>query len=239
MEAENLWLRSAPPRDDGGALRRSTAMDSEPEGRESAQDGTRVQVDSDSDMEDEEYSPDDPAISDPALAAYLERVVSEKCGTIQSMVEGLPGVAPPIWRSNPRSYSETPFVEEIASVEMPHKFSFPNIKMYEGTGDADNHVAQYKQQMLAVAIPREAREATMCKGFRSTLTSPALQWYINLPTRSIRSFAALSDKFMEQFASSHNLERNSDDLYEILQHRTEPLRAYIARFNQEKVAIPE
>lgn len=92
--------------------------------------------------------------------------------------------------------------------------------------------------MLAVAIPRDAREATMCKGFRSTLTGPALQWYINLPAKSIKSFAALSDKFVEKFASSRNLEKNSDDLYEVLQDRNEPLRTYIARFNQEKVAIP-
>ncbi|XP_056855820.1 uncharacterized protein LOC130505236 [Raphanus sativus] len=79
----------------------------------------------------------------------------------------------------------------------------------------------------------------MCKGFRSTLTGPALQWYINLPTKSIKSFAALSDNFVEQFASSRDLEKNSDDLYEILQHRNEPLRSYIARFNQAKVAFLE
>ncbi|XP_056864047.1 uncharacterized protein LOC130511190 [Raphanus sativus] len=77
------------------------------------------------------------------------------------------------------------------------------------------------------------------KVFGSTLTGPALQWYINLPTKSIKSFVALSDNFVEQFASSRNLEKNSDDLYEVLQHRNEPLHSYIAPFNQEKVAIPE
>ncbi|KAF3588881.1 hypothetical protein F2Q69_00027542 [Brassica cretica] len=35
------------------------------------------------------------------------------------------------------------------------------------------------------------------------------------------------------------MEKTSDSLYQILQHRAEPLRGYIARFNQEKVAIPE
>ncbi|XP_056860097.1 uncharacterized protein LOC130508552 [Raphanus sativus] len=59
---------------------------------------------------------------------------------------------------------------------MPRKFTFPSIKMYEGTGDPDNHISQYKQRVLAVAIPRDAREATMCKGFGSTFTGPALQW---------------------------------------------------------------
>ena len=79
----------------------------------------------------------------------------------------------------------------------------------------------------------------MCKGFGSTLTGPALQWYINLPSRSIASLAVLSDIFVEQFASRRDLEKTSDSLYEILQFRAEPLRGYIARFNQEKVAIPK
>ena len=79
----------------------------------------------------------------------------------------------------------------------------------------------------------------MCKAFGSNLTGPALQWYINLPSRSIASFAVLSDKLVEQFASSRDLEKTSHSLYKILQHRAEPLRGYIARFNQEKVDIPE
>ena len=91
------------------------------------------------------------------------------------MVERLPGVAPPIRRSSPDSYADTAFAEEIASVKMPRKFSFPSIKMYDGTGDPDDHIAQYKQRMLAVALPKESREATMCKVFGSTLIGPALQ----------------------------------------------------------------
>ena len=122
---------------------------------------------------------------------------------------------------------------------MPRKFSFPSIKVYDGTTDPDDHVAQYRQRMLAVALSKESREATMCKGFGSTLIGPALQLYINLPSRSIASVAILSDKFVEQFASSRDLEKTSDGLLEILKHRAEHLRGYIARFNQEKVAIPE
>ncbi|KAF3600241.1 hypothetical protein F2Q69_00037718 [Brassica cretica] len=122
---------------------------------------------------------------------------------------------------------------------MPRKFSFPGINAYNGTTNPDDHVAQYRHRMLVVALPKGSREATMCKGFGYTLTRPALQWYNNLPSRSIASFAVLSDKFVEQFASSKDLEKTSDSLNEILQHRAEPLRGYIARFNQEKVAIPE
>ncbi|KAF3499082.1 hypothetical protein F2Q69_00042227 [Brassica cretica] len=85
---------------------------------------------------------------------------------------------------------------------------------YDGTTDPDDHVAQYRQRMLVVALPKGSREATMCKGFGSTLTGSALQ-------------------------CSRDLEKTSDSLYEILQHRAEPLQGHIARFNQEKVAIPE
>ncbi|KAF3485988.1 hypothetical protein F2Q69_00052290 [Brassica cretica] len=80
---------------------------------------------------------------------------------MQSIVERLPWVAPLIRKSNPGSYADTPFTDDIALIEMPRKLSFPNIKMYDRTGDPDDHIAQYKQRMLAVALPRESREATM------------------------------------------------------------------------------
>ncbi|KAF2597699.1 hypothetical protein F2Q70_00026056 [Brassica cretica] len=60
---------------------------------------------------------------------------------MQSMVEHLQGVAPPLRRKTPDSYADTAFVEDIASVEMPRKFSFPSIKMYDSTGDPDDHIA--------------------------------------------------------------------------------------------------
>ncbi|WZZ78178.1 hypothetical protein YC2023_098750 [Brassica napus] len=194
---------------------------------------------SDSEPESDKETPEKISATESSMTAYLEKMFSKRFDAMQSMVERLPGVAPPIRRSNPDSYVDTPFVEGIASVEMPRKFFFPSIKMYDGTGDPDDHIAQYKQRMLAVALPKESREATMCKGFGSTVIGPALQWYINLPTRSISSFTSLNDKFVEQFTSSRSLERTSDGLYEIFQHRVEPLRGYIARFNQEKVAVPE
>ncbi|KAF2596596.1 hypothetical protein F2Q68_00010306 [Brassica cretica] len=75
----------------------------------------------------------------------------------------------------PQLYVEPPFADDITLVEMPRKFSFPNIRMYDSTNDPDDHVAQYKQHMLTVAIQIELREANMWKGFGSTLTGPTLQ----------------------------------------------------------------
>ncbi|KAF2569701.1 hypothetical protein F2Q70_00043811 [Brassica cretica] len=41
-------------------------------------------------------------------------------------------------------------------------------------GDPDDHIAQYKQRILAIALPKQSHKATMCKGFGSTLIGPAL-----------------------------------------------------------------
>ncbi|KAL5813135.1 hypothetical protein ACOSQ3_028085 [Xanthoceras sorbifolium] len=78
----------------------------------------------------------------------------------------------------------------------------------------------------------------MCKGFGLSLVGPALQWYTNLPNVFINSFAQLTDTFVEQFASSRKLEKQSDDLYTISQRRGERLRDFVGRFNHEKVSIP-
>ncbi|KAF3539851.1 hypothetical protein F2Q69_00023175 [Brassica cretica] len=208
--------------------------------REKAKDAqTYDGEDSDSEPELDKEASDGAARGESPMIDHLNQMFSDRLDAMQSMVERLPGVVPPIRKSNPDSYADTPFTDEITLIDMPRKFSFPSIKAYNGTTDPDDHVAQYRQRMLAVALPKGSREATMGKGFGSSLTGPALQWYINLPSRSIASFSVLSDKFVEQFASSRDLEKTSDSLYEILQHPAERLRSYIARFNQEKVAIPE
>ncbi|XP_024011365.1 uncharacterized protein LOC112086624 [Eutrema salsugineum] len=145
------------------------------------------------------------------------------------------GVAPPITKSAPNSYADTPFTDAITLTEMPRKFTLPSIKVYDGTTDPDNH----KQRMFTTVVAKELCEATMCKGFGSSLTEPALQWFTNLPNASVDSFASLTNRFVEQFASSRNSERTSDNLYEIIQKRGESLRSYVGRFNKEKVCIPE
>ncbi|KAF3527573.1 hypothetical protein DY000_02039178 [Brassica cretica] len=179
--------------------------------------------DSESEPEPDKEVPKGGTTTKSSMTTYLEQMFSKRFDAMLSMVERLPGVAPPIRKSDPDSYADIPFMDKITLIEMPRKFSFPSVKVYGSTSDPDDHIAQYRQRMLAVALPKESREDTMCKGFGSTLIGPALQWYTNLPSRSISSFAILSDKFMEQFGSSRNLEKTLDGLYDILQHRAETL----------------
>ncbi|KAK0595541.1 hypothetical protein LWI29_007683 [Acer saccharum] len=170
------------------------------------------------------------------LSANVE--FSRRFTEMEALIQRIPGVPAPIKKSTANSFADSPFVDAIALIEMPKKFNFPNMKQYEGTTDPDNHIAQYKQRMFTATIPRDLREVCMCKAFGSSLSGPALQWYTNLPNNSIDSFAQLTDTFVEQFASSCKLEKLSDDLYTITQRTGENLRAYVGRFNREKVQIP-
>ena len=61
------------------------------------------------------------------------------------MIQKIPGVPAPIKKSLPHSYADSPFVDSIALIEMPKKFSFPNMKMYDGTTNPTNYIASYKQ----------------------------------------------------------------------------------------------
>ncbi|XP_074291522.1 uncharacterized protein LOC141618320 [Silene latifolia] len=58
----------------------------------------------------------------------------------------------------PDSYADSPFKDEIARVDLPKKFVIPSMKIYDGTTDPQNHVALYKQKMLAASIPSEFRQ---------------------------------------------------------------------------------
>ncbi|KAK0592545.1 hypothetical protein LWI29_021084 [Acer saccharum] len=156
------------------------------------------------------------------LSANVE--FSRRFAEMEALIQRIPGVPAPIKKSTANSFADSPFVDAIALIEMPKKFNFPNMKQYEGTTDPDDHIAQYKQRMFTAAIPRDLREACMCKAFGSSLSGLALQWYTNLPNNSIDSFAQLTDTFVEQFASSRKLEKLSDDLYTITQRTGENLK---------------
>ena len=83
-------------------------------------------------------------------------------------------VPAPLRKSLPHSYADSSFIDSIALVKMPKKFSFPNMKLYDGTTNPTDHIASYKQCMFIAAIPWEQCEAWMCKFFGSSLQGPAL-----------------------------------------------------------------
>uniref|UniRef100_A0A803PUJ0 Retrotransposon gag domain-containing protein n=1 Tax=Cannabis sativa TaxID=3483 RepID=A0A803PUJ0_CANSA len=145
----------------------------------------------------------------------IKQMVAWKLEGMEAMIHRIPGVPAPIKKSLPSSFADSLCMDAIALVEMQKMFIFPLMKIYDGISDLNDDIASYKQRMFTIPIPRELREAYMCKGFGSSLVGPALQWYTNLPNNSISSFAQLIDIIVEQFASNGKLEKLYDNLYRI------------------------
>ena len=100
--------------------------------------------------------------------------ILKKLAEIEAMIQQIPGVPAPIKKNAPSCYADSLFVDKITLVEMSQKFSFPNMKLYDGTSYPNDHIAQYHQRMITTAIPRDLRKACMCKRFGSSLIRPAL-----------------------------------------------------------------
>lgn len=169
--------------------------------------------------------------------SHVPESVLKKLQNVREMVQHIPGVPKPLEKAAPTSYTDSPFSDDIALVEIPKRFTVPNMKPYNGSSDPQDHIAQYKQRMFMVHIPQNLREPCMCKGFGSTLSGPVLHWFVNLPNRSISSFTVLVDAFNLQFSSSRLFEKTTSDLYKIVRRYREPLQDYLTRFNREKVTI--
>ena len=67
--------------------------------------------------------------------------------------------------------------------------------------------------MMTIPVPEHMKEASLCKGFGSTLIEPALKWLSSFPNGCITSFAHLDNMFNQQFASSRGLGKRKSDLY--------------------------
>ncbi|KAJ9562463.1 hypothetical protein OSB04_007623 [Centaurea solstitialis] len=93
-----------------------------------------------------------------------------------ALLTKLPGAAVPVEVEPKTGFQASPFVDELALVDVPKKYTIPAFATkYSGITDPVEHIAQYKQLMWTVPIPAQYQEVCMCKSFGSTLTGAALQ----------------------------------------------------------------
>ena len=79
----------------------------------------------------------------------------------EAIIQWIPGVPILLRKSQSYNYTDFLFIDALTLVEMPRKFTFPNMKPYDGTTDPTDHIALYKQRMFIAAIPRDLLEACM------------------------------------------------------------------------------
>ncbi|KAJ9566427.1 hypothetical protein OSB04_002393 [Centaurea solstitialis] len=133
------------------------------------------------------------------------KILEEQNEKMLAILAKLPGAAVAVEVEPKTGYQASPYVDEIALVDIPKKYSIPAFTTkYSGITNPVEHDAQYKQLMWTASILIHYQEVCMCKSFGSTLTVAALQWLINLKLKTIGSFVELVNQFTQQFASSHD-----------------------------------
>ncbi|KAF5777072.1 hypothetical protein HanXRQr2_Chr12g0531361 [Helianthus annuus] len=145
----------------------------------------------------------------------INHAMARELQKLKDMISSVPGVVKPIPEIADGSHKVSRFAPPICDAEIPKRFHIPTMKLYDGTTDPEEHIAQYRERMEINPIPERLKEACLCKGFGSTLTGSALKWLLSLPPYSITSFANLVNLFNNQFSCSRKFERLTSDLYRI------------------------
>ena len=119
----------------------------------------------------------------------INHAMARELQKLKDMISSVPGVVKPIPEIADGSHKVSRFAPPICDAEVPKRFHIPTMKLYDGTTDPEEHIAQYRERMEINPIPEKLKEAYLCKGFGSTLTGSALKWLLSLPPYSITSFA--------------------------------------------------
>ena len=70
----------------------------------------------------------------------MEHAMEKRLVEMEAMIHRILGVPTLFRKSQLHSYTDSLFVNSIALVEMPKTFSFPNMKLYNGTTDPTYHI---------------------------------------------------------------------------------------------------
>jgi hypothetical protein len=92
---------------------------------------------------------------------------------LKGMISTVLGIVRPIPKIPEGSHRVSRFAPPICDAEIPKRFQTPNMKLYDGSTNPEEHVAQYRERMEINPISDRLKEACLCKGFGSKLTGSA------------------------------------------------------------------
>ncbi|KAL0456025.1 UNVERIFIED_CONTAM: hypothetical protein Slati_0941700 [Sesamum latifolium] len=128
----------------------------------------------------------------------------------------------------------SPFSEEILKDPVENS-RIPHLSSYTGEkGDPRDHIDQFIAAM-DLTCPNEA---TMCRVFRTTLTGRAQTWFYPIAPGLYQNFEQLAHGFIHRFASNKRRPKNPSHLFAVVQEEGESLKAYVQRFSNEILDIP-
>lgn len=85
---------------------------------------------------------------------------------LETLLYKIPRAPAPEIKVGPNNYVESSIAPYIVDAKLLKKFVIPLFKLYDGIMDPKEHMAVYKQQILASNILQEIRKTCMCRTFQ-------------------------------------------------------------------------
>ncbi|XP_027915710.1 uncharacterized protein LOC114175140 [Vigna unguiculata] len=128
-----------------------------------------------------------------------------------------------------------PFSQFILETPLLERWKMLTFDKYDGTTNPDNHMRIFTHQMMFHAVS----DPIWCRIFSTSLTGEVLEWFFELSTNNIDSFATLKARFSTQFSPLRSAILTVDNLVNIRQEDGESLRSYLDRYNRMSVKIKD
>ncbi|GAA0161264.1 hypothetical protein LIER_17622 [Lithospermum erythrorhizon] len=94
--------------------------------------------------------------------------------------------------------TKMPFTDHLDSIALPSGFKLPQFNLFDGNGDPRKHLKGFIAHMTITSNNPDV----YAKAFPNSLTGKALDWYMELPLKSIDSYQATADVYVAKFGSA-------------------------------------
>ncbi|GKC71159.1 hypothetical protein Tco_1117042 [Tanacetum coccineum] len=88
-----------------------------------------------------------------------------------------------------------PFTRRIIEFSSPSHRMSANVKIYDGTGDPEDHIGRF----VGIGSQGEWPMPVWCRMFQQTLNGKARAWFDKLPSGNIDNWGSLQEKFLNIF----------------------------------------
>ncbi|XP_014506531.1 uncharacterized protein LOC106766310 [Vigna radiata var. radiata] len=123
---------------------------------------------------------------------------------------------------------QLPFTQAIMDVHISEHFVSPQLSIYDGTIDPNDHIQAFSTRMAF----KTGNRAIWCQAFSLSLEGEALEWFNSLPPGSIQSFEGLKEMFGRQFVGSRAEDPTVFELSNLRQGKYETLKAFMDRYQK-------
>ncbi|MFS7947439.1 hypothetical protein Hanom_Chr06g00548291 [Helianthus anomalus] len=77
----------------------------------------------------------------------INHAMARELQKLKDMISSVPGVVKPIPEIVDGSHKISCFAPPICNAEIPKRFKIPTMKLYDGSTDPEEHIAQYRERM--------------------------------------------------------------------------------------------